>query len=98
MAPRGVPIFPRQDGIAFGSHWERSTVALIESIHDAPEPDGEPALAQWLQRDAHLHILTIKLKAASEGSSACAKPTGVCMTRATRKAKASFVIALILTP
>src|SRR5436190_4083443 len=67
MAPRGVPIFPRQDGIAFGSHWERSTVALIESIHDAPEPGGEPALAQWLQRDAHPHILTIKAQGCRRG-------------------------------
>src|SRR4051812_41625069 len=67
MAPRGVPILPRQDGIAFGSYWERSTVALLESIHDAPEPGGEPTLAQRLQRDAHPHILTIKTQGCRRG-------------------------------
>src|SRR3954447_12806092 len=67
MAPRGVPILPWQDGIAFGSYWERSTVALLEGIHDAPEPGGEPTLAQRLQRDAHPHILTIKTQGCRRG-------------------------------
>src|SRR5438874_1105691 len=67
MAPRGVPILPRQDGIAFGRYWERNTVALIESIHDVPEPGGEPTLAQWLQRDAHPHIFAIKAHGCRRG-------------------------------